>query len=200
MVASAPAHGLNLPIYGPETPVATTDDLKRPMRLHELTDGGQANTLVRAVEITLFDSDKAPQGLDQLLEKTDAELERAAQLCGSLVVDYNWGLYPISHDRERYAGYLPDRHTRQAVTLPEHHILVAEVAFLKGAIQYMPRDRRAEVAHGAQQFHRQNLGQYALYDVGPRQFLIENDDSPTEKGTWLVDIEPRFKVISPEDV
>ncbi len=207
MPATLRYSGLDLPVYGPETPLTDVADLRRaaPEQLDTLT----ADTFLRDVRISVAydarDATHVPGNLLHILERTDEELAIAAELCGAEVVGHQWGLF---HDPDGVQHRQEDRSALYGAEhlIPEDHYLVAEVDIIRGAVNMSPLNAlrifqrtglgAVKVAFGLKAYE---LGRrervYHLHDMMPSQFVVGTSaaaDESQDPGFWLVDIEPRL--------
>jgi len=145
------------------------------------------------------------RGLGDILSKTDTELDRVAGLCGSIVVDHEWGLYPLSNDDEaRYQLYKPDY--PELLRIPPRHLVVAEVHVVKNAKRITPDSAQAQqIIDGIKQYERKRIPwtrslaairHRRLTDMCLDQFILGQTDlepAETNNKSKLVDIEPRLR-------
>lgn len=134
--------------------------------------------------------------LAKLLERTDEELDRVAELCGAFTVEHEWGLYPVVPGEYggRYDEYLPPGSL--CVRMPRRHILVARVAAIPNARRISASEDPqlyARVAEGTA-IYNQDPHKMMLGDISVTQFIVgksgtDNKDMP---GVCQPDIEPRI--------
>jgi hypothetical protein len=124
--------------------------------------------------------------INTVLERTDRELEHAAQSCEAVVVNHTWGLYKLD---DPYSAmkfeFLPKQ--RRRLRIPKDHILVAEVEYVPSPEPAHPSDERyASLKRGLDAYYgRDGL---KLSDLAVEQFVA----SSSFQQLVLVDIEPRW--------
>lgn len=201
MLVAPRYEGLDLPVHDPETFVATWMDTRFPQSFEQVVEGYTVSTFVKAMMIQLNNLSHAPGSAAELLEKTDQELEKVAELCGALVAGYEWGLYPVEGKDQHYKRYLPAaKGLGGIITLPKNHILVAEVDTIKPAPL---AERNALNAVDTERYYREGRGTYQLLDARRRsregthdQFIYGTPVGSSEEqpAAHLIDIEPRFSL------
>lgn len=209
MLLAPKYEGLDLPVHDPDTFVATNRELKSPTFAQDFTGNYTVPKIVRAVAIQLKHLAHAPRSAAEMLDRTDRELDAVAELCGALVVGYEWGLYKVDGRDPTYRKYIPAlQGLGGIIDLPKNHILVAEVDVVKPTVTEQDRALgydapwRAEVREGVSEYYGNGSGTYQLFDMRfgcagsarTDQFIsgapvTAVDGAPQ---THLVDIEPRF--------
>lgn len=187
--------GVELPIYPPDTPVMTLYDLKlAPNHVAEVAKA--TGKFVRAIDIAFHEHHLSPIGMNRLLTKTDEELSRAARLCDADVIGHDWGLYPIKNAGWEIEEYVPSWKTRLMTRLPKGYILVAEMDYVEETAPIEGQFKEA-ITDGQRRYYAGALGKYLLCDIREDQFMVGRTlFSEQSEQPWLVDIEPRFQVVT----
>ncbi len=171
--------------YPPETQVV------RDVKGYFLDDD-KVNTESFIRSVTLAPPRICTKSLEWLLERTDEELERAAELCGAEVVPHEWGI--VRNERRKRLPW------QLGSTL-----LVAKVERII-PVEPVPEAAKAQVVQGSNAYFsfglQRCMHRYDLADVHDRQFVYglnanaESTSHTTPLPTYhLVDIEPRFRII-----
>jgi hypothetical protein len=156
MLVAPEFQGLDLPIHDPDTDVLTGDQYCHADEL-------DTPTFIRTITIISHTRDAS---LAEILKITDQELDTVTELCGALVVGYQWGLQPSEHLPSRYGRY-----TFRG--MPRGHRLVAEVDTLlcppvdDDNNDLVESDKK--LATGITEYYR--LNGTRLYDIRWDQFM-----------------------------
>ncbi|HEX4775000.1 MAG TPA: hypothetical protein VH234_05795 [Candidatus Saccharimonadales bacterium] len=192
--------GLDLPIFPAETRVANKDDL-HIAAFDEFIAQTNGSTFVRGIGITAISRHTSIYNLMDLLKKTDKELNLVAELCQAIVVNHQWGLYPVNEfpfDRYRYYR-TPNLRTGADLILPKGYILAAEVNLVLEAVWIdAHHDSTAydQKQGGLSKYYKE--GEFQLYDMRrPGQMVTgmyteSPVTPPAPVSSCIVDIEPRL--------
>ncbi len=183
MLANPRYHGLDLPVYPPETEIVVPSQRKRAFDCQP-----RANDQVWFVRPVSLDAPFYPTLLD-CLKDTDKELNRVAELCNAETVDHEWGFIDEQN-------VIKDNwKTRNSLRLlPEGYLLVAKVAVIDPDFKQPPRYELESLYQGLSKYldNRQPNKPY-LNDICLRQFMYGlNKARISQQRLWLLDIEPLF--------
>lgn len=196
--------GLELPVYDESTPLAFT-----PREM--LTSAKAGNNFLRAVGMDsppgCFDS------LKELLDKTDEEVQRFAELCEAGTVGHEWGFYPEKAARQHMGMWTWSgiKKCYVDIDIPEEFIVVARVNSISHI--RVADEKEVEISHKRERGYikYRKLSGIRLRDLNSNQFSIgiERNKLPTRRdflayligkstlkeseiSDYFVDIEPRF--------
>ena len=190
--------GLDLPVHPQDPEVVEARGYFRPGNYHVTG----VSKVVRAAGVTVFGARKGGYtairelSLKTILDKTDQELEKVAELCEADVIPNEWGLYPVGelypHEFERYRledGNVP-------ADMPADHILVAEVGVVHNS-DVLTYEQERRIESGVVMYSRES-GDLQLNDMSRYGQWVTghcSTGSPLNRsaGIKLVDIEPRLE-------
>lgn len=145
----------------------SANDLKE---LSSITEEETALRLVKTIG-------PVSMGLEERLDVASSEYKRLARMCGAKLVEFTYGLYPITDEasQEEY---------RQSI-VPEGYLLAADVQIVKKLKRF--KVPPLTIAKGIRQYRNQSN---VLADDSLRQIKFsEEDDS-----WYVIDIEPRLRI------
>ncbi len=190
----APRYGaIDLPIYGPDTPVVYHAQLSL---IHE-TPG---NDLVRHTGIKALGF----TSLADILRETDTEAERLAELCGAKLIEHSWGLYDYP---EEEAVHVSDLEIPNVTDFPDGYLLVAKVELIEPTpTTVLSRAQlNAQIDVGRKEYKAIKPRKPILFDIRSLDDFAfgtarrelkghqESEPAPTPV-LHLTDIEPRFRI------
>lgn len=172
--------GLDLPVYDADAEVLSSKD---EMMIAAAKAGKRH--FVRTVSIT----GEGYDSLKQVLDTSDRELERIAELTHAEVIDHEWGLYRPGF--KPLADQVPVVRPRNL--LPAGMLLVAEVEVIQNArplnyIQSRRRQRVIDQYYG--NYERPVFTQGKHGDLFAGQYLRGYSFVKRARGIFLADIEP----------
>lgn len=190
MALSAPNfHGLDIPVYGPETTVATRFNFEIAAAVAEGAD------FVRPAVISIDPGQH--DTLKNLLDTTDRELAEVAECCGIIVVRHQFGLFRLTEENIKKYGHYITRLPEPFI--PKNHILVAEVEVVPEPVSVddltdwqLREDLESYISGKIRSYI--NDRNYGLSDIYPHQVLVPRGHTTTPNLDELIlcDIEPRF--------
>ncbi len=154
-------------------------------------DDNHADTGSFIRSVTLATPRICTKSLDWLLERTDEELERAAELCDAQVVPHEWGIVRNAR-RKRTPWQLGST------------LLVAKVDRII-PVEPVPEVAKEKMIEGTMGYFsfglQRSLHRYDLADIHERQFVYgingnteRSADTNPDPTFHLTDIEPRFRI------
>lgn len=180
MLVAPRFRGLDLRMLEPESGIVYEPRLLRK----DLED---RDNVVRAVHV------QAPRfmgNLMRVLEKTDRELDKIADMCGGVVARHEWCLYPVENIPSGFQ-YMFDPKDLKRLGVPEGHIVAADVEWVqegKSANRLFTGDEPYDRVENGLDTYFSSWG-LKQGDAHVRQFVFTSDSTPV-----YVDLDPSLYV------